>query len=43
MHLVVNIESNGHGNSYHRLDQYMYPYYAEDIAAGQTTDTGRWS
>ena len=38
MHLVVNIESNGHGNSYHRFDQYMYPYYAEDIAAGRITD-----
>ena len=35
--LILQIESNGHSLSYGRFDQYMYPYYAADIASGATT------
>lgn len=38
MHLIVNIESNGHGNSYARFDQYMNPFYVADLAAGRITE-----
>lgn len=37
MHLIVNIESNGHGNSFARFDQYMDPFFAADKAAGRIT------
>ncbi|MBP2646178.1 MAG: pyruvate formate-lyase [Firmicutes bacterium] len=30
VHLIINIESNGHSISPTRFDQYMYPYYAMD-------------
>ena len=29
--LILQIESNGHSLSYGRFDQYMYPYYINDI------------
>jgi formate C-acetyltransferase len=29
--LILQIESNGHSLSYGRFDQYMYPYFMEDI------------
>lgn len=32
--LVLQIESNGHSLSYGRFDQYMYPYYIQDIESG---------
>ncbi len=32
--LVLQIESNGHSMSLGRMDQYLYPYYAADKAAG---------
>jgi len=35
IHLVINIESNGHGNSFGRFDQYMYPFYKTDVEKGQ--------
>ena len=35
IHLLINIENNGHGNSLHRFDQYMNPYYVADAAAGR--------
>lgn len=35
--LILQIESNGHSLSYGRFDQYMYPYYAADIAEGKLT------
>lgn len=38
MHLIVNIESNGHGNSYARFDQYMNPLYLGDVAANRITE-----
>lgn len=31
IHLVLQIESNGHSLSYGRMDQYLYPYYKKDI------------
>ena len=36
-HVCLQIESNGHSLSYGRLDQYLYPYYAHDLAAGRIT------
>lgn len=33
--LILQIESNGHSLSYGRFDQYMYPYYQEDIKEGK--------
>jgi formate C-acetyltransferase len=36
--LILQIESNGHSTSFGRLDQYLYPYYAKDIAAGRITE-----
>ena len=32
--LILQIESNGHSLSYGRFDQYMYPYYIQDIDNG---------
>ncbi len=37
VHLVSQIESNGHSFSLGRFDQYTYPYYAADLAAGRLT------
>ncbi len=34
--LLVQTESNGHSISTGRFDQYMYPYYKEDIDSGRT-------
>ena len=31
IHLVIQIETNGHSYSLGRFDQYMYPYYETDI------------
>lgn len=35
--LILQIESNGHSLSYGRFDQYMYPYYMNDINTGKIT------
>lgn len=35
IHLILQIESNGHSLSYGRLDQYLMPYYSADLAAGR--------
>ncbi len=35
--LLVQVESSGHSISPGRFDQYMYPYYAADMAAGKIT------
>ncbi|PID92347.1 MAG: formate C-acetyltransferase/glycerol dehydratase family glycyl radical enzyme [Bacteroidetes bacterium] len=32
--LVLQIESNGHSVSLGRMDQYLYPFYAKDLEAG---------
>ncbi|MBU3088291.1 glycyl radical protein [Clostridium gasigenes] len=38
IHLVLQIESNGHSLSYGRMDQYLYPYYKEDLELGKITE-----
>ena len=36
--LILQLESNGHSLSYGRFDQYIYPYYKNDIEKGNITD-----
>lgn len=36
-HLLSQIESNGHSMSFGRLDQYLYPYYRQDLDSGRCT------
>ena len=38
IHLVLQIESNGHSLSYGRMDQYLYPYYKSDLENGIITE-----
>lgn len=38
VHLVLQIESNGHSLSYGRMDQYLNPYYEADLQAGRITE-----
>ncbi len=38
LHLVLQIESNGHSLSYGRMDQYLHPFYADDLAKGRVTE-----
>ena len=38
VHLVLQIESNGHSLSYGRMDQYLNPYYEADLKAGRITE-----
>ena len=40
VHLCSQIESNGHSFSLGRLDQYLYPFYQADLAAGRLTREG---
>ncbi len=35
VHVVLQIESNGHSLSYGRMDQYLFPYYQKDIESGK--------
>jgi formate C-acetyltransferase len=37
VHLILQIESNGHSVSYGRVDQYLDPFYEADLQAGRTT------
>lgn len=37
IHLVIQIETNGHAISLGRFDQYLYPFYAEDKKKGVIT------
>lgn len=37
VHLVLQIESNGHSISPGRFDQYLFPYYRQDLEAGRIT------
>ena len=37
LHLLIQIESNGHSISVGRFDQCLYPYYQADLAAGVLT------
>lgn len=36
-HLLLQIESNGLGASPGRIDQYLYPFYVQDLASGAIT------
>lgn len=38
IHLILQIESNGHSYSYGRLDQYLKPYYESSIAKYECTE-----
>lgn len=38
IHNILQIESNGHSVSYGRMDQYLNPYYEEDLAEGRITE-----
>ncbi|MEG7531406.1 MAG: pyruvate formate lyase family protein, partial [Hungatella sp.] len=38
IHLILQIESNGHSYSYGRLDQYLYPYYEKSIQSQECTE-----
>ena len=38
VHLVLQIESNGHSLSYGRMDQYLNPYYERDLTKGRVTE-----
>lgn len=38
VHIILQIESNGHSLSFGRLDQYLNPYYEKDLAAGHITE-----
>ena len=38
MHLILQIESNGHSLSYGRMDQYLNPYYENDLTKGVITE-----
>lgn len=40
IHLLIHVESNGHGVSLGRLDQFLLPYYRREVAAG-TLDEAR--
>jgi formate C-acetyltransferase len=34
-HLCLHIESNAYSFSYGRMDQYLYPFYEQDVSAGR--------
>ncbi|MGG7098767.1 glycyl radical protein [Clostridium sardiniense] len=38
VHLILQIESNGHSLSYGRMDQYLYPYLEKDLESGNITE-----
>lgn len=38
IHLVLQIESNGHSLSYGRMDQYLNPFYERDLKLGIITE-----
>lgn len=38
VHLILQIESNGHSLSYGRMDQYLYPYLEKDLESGDITE-----
>ncbi|MEA4909460.1 MAG: formate C-acetyltransferase/glycerol dehydratase family glycyl radical enzyme [Anaerolineaceae bacterium] len=40
VHLIQQMESNGHSVSLGRFDQYLYPYYAADLEGGRITPEG---
>jgi len=38
IHLVIQLESNGHSATLGRMDQYLYPLYQRDIKEGRITE-----
>lgn len=38
IHLILQIESNGHSLSFGRFDQFLYPYYKKDIEENRIDD-----
>ncbi|BFK81119.1 glycyl radical protein [Clostridium baratii] len=38
VHLILQIESNGHSLSYGRMDQYLYPYLENDLESRNITE-----
>lgn len=40
MHSAIQLESNGHGVSFGRMDQYLYPLFQKDIECGRLTQEG---
>lgn len=38
IHVILQIESNGHSLSYGRFDQYIYPYYQKDLEEGMISE-----
>jgi formate C-acetyltransferase len=38
LHVVLQIESNGHSLSYGRMDQYVYPFYEKSRAEGMSEE-----
>lgn len=38
IHLILQIESNGHSLSYGRIDQYLYPFYKEDLKSNKINE-----
>lgn len=38
IHVIISIEANGHGTSLHRFDQYMNPFYVNDLKEGRITE-----
>ena len=38
LHVILQIESNGHSLSYGRLDQYVYPYYEKSRSNGMSEE-----
>ncbi len=34
LHLILQIESSGHSLSFGRFDQFMYPYFEQDMEEG---------
>jgi len=39
IHIAIQMESNGHGVSFGRFDQYMYPLFQNDIKTGVLDDS----
>ena len=39
VHLITHIESNAHANGLGRFDQYAWPYFQQDQAAGSLSDS----
>ena len=40
IHLVLQLESNGHSLSYGRMDQYLDSFYEKDLELGEITEDG---